>query len=99
MVAAKRTVCATTIKRRKDYQLSESRLFLHAISGCDTTSRPHGIGKVGVLKKYAALAESAATFMASESSKVALEKARERALLIMYGSQVDDLKTARLQKF
>ena len=59
----------------------------------------HRIGKVGVLKKYAALAESAATFMASESSKVAQGKAGERALLIMYGSQVDDLKTARLQKF
>ena len=99
MVAAKRTVCASTIKRRVDVQLSESLLFLHAVSGCDTTSRPHGIGKVGVLKKYAALAESAATFMASESSKVALETAGERALLIMYGSQVDDLKTARLQRF
>ena len=37
--------------------------------------------------------------MASESSKVALEKAGERALLIMHGSQVDDLKTARLQMF
>lgn len=37
--------------------------------------------------------------MASESSKVALEKPGERALLIMYGSYVDDLETARLQKF
>ena len=99
MVAANRTVCVTTIKRRVDVQLSESLLFLHAISGCDTTSRPHGIGKVGVLKNYAALEESAATFMASESSKVALEKAGERAPLIMYGSQAQDLKTARLQKF
>ena len=79
-------------------QLSESLLFLHAISSCDTTSEPHGIRKVGVLKKYAALAESAATFMANESSNVAQKQAREKALLIMYGSQVDDLKTARLQK-
>ena len=67
MVAASRIVCATTPKRRVDVQLSESLLFLHAISGYDTSSRPHGIGKVGVLKKYAALAESAATFMANES--------------------------------
>lgn len=37
--------------------------------------------------------------MASESLKVALEKAGERALLIMHGSEVDDLKTARLQTF
>ena len=54
---------------------------------------------MGFLKKSAALEESAATFMASESSKVVLEKAAERALLIMYGSKVDDLKPARLQKF
>ena len=99
MVAANRTVCTTTIKGRVDVQLSESVLFPHATSGCDTTLGPQGIGKGGVLKKYAALAESAATFMASESSKVALEKAGERALLIMYGSQAHDLKTARLQKF
>lgn len=30
---------------------------------------------------------------------MALEEAGERVLLIMYGSQVDDLKTARLQMF
>ena len=98
MFAASRTVWATTIKRRVDNQPSESLLFLHAISGCDTTTRPHGIGKAVVLKKYVALAKSAATFMASDSSKVA-PKAGERELLITYGSQVDDLKTARFQKF
>ena len=37
--------------------------------------------------------------MAGEFSKVSLEKAGEKAPLIMYGSQVDDLKTARLQTF
>ena len=68
-------------------------------SGCDTTSRSHWIGKVGVLKKYAALAESGATFLVRESLKVALEKADKRALLIMNRSRVDDVKTAMLQKF
>ena len=28
-------------------------LFLHAILGCDTTSRVHGIGKAAALNKYA----------------------------------------------
>ena len=37
--------------------------------------------------------------MAREASKVALEKEAKTALLIRYGSHVDDLKTARLQKF
>ena len=75
VVAANGTVSATTIKRRVDVQLSQSLLFLHAISGYDRTSRPHGIEKVKVLKKNATLAESTATFMARETSKVALEKA------------------------
>ena len=98
VVAANGTVSATTIKRRVDVQLSKSLLFFHAISGYDRTSRPHGIGKGKVLKKYATLAESTATFMARETSKVALEKAAKGALTIRYGSHVDDLKTAR-QKF
>ena len=74
VAAANGTVSATIIKRRVDVQLSKSLLFLHAISGYNRTSRPHGIGKVGVLKKYATLAESTATFMARETSKVSLEK-------------------------
>ena len=36
---------------------------------------------------------------ARDGYRVALEKAGERALHIMHGSQVDDLKTARLQTF
>ena len=32
-----------------DPVLSESLLFIHAISGCDTTSRPYGIGKVSAM--------------------------------------------------
>ena len=35
MVAESRPVCATTIKRRVDIQLSESLVFLHVISSCD----------------------------------------------------------------
>ena len=35
-----------------DPVLSESLLFIHAISGCDTTSRPYGIGKVSPMAKY-----------------------------------------------
>ena len=74
-----------------EWMSSYQSLFLDALSGCDTTSRPHGIGKVGVMKQYiyAAVEESAATFMARESSKVAQKKAGKRALLIMHRGQVD----------
>jgi len=49
IVAANRNVCAITIKRRVDVQLSESFLVFHAISGCDKTSiQGHmGSGKWG----------------------------------------------------
>ncbi|KAK3749685.1 hypothetical protein QZH41_004324 [Actinostola sp. cb2023] len=47
------------------------------LHGCDTTSRPHGIGKVTVLKKYAALKNSTYIFMSPSSSKEAIEKAGE----------------------
>ena len=51
MITAKHTECISTLKKKLDPHLSKSTLFLHAVSGCDTTSRPYGIGKVGVLKK------------------------------------------------
>ena len=34
-------------------------LFIHAISGCDTTSRPYGIGKTSAKDKAANLHEHA----------------------------------------
>ena len=88
MITAKQNVCITTLSKRLDPLLTKNLLFLHAVSGCDTTSRPFGIGKVGVLKKYAALENSASTFMSPASSKSDIEKEGERALLIMYGARL-----------
>jgi hypothetical protein len=36
---------------------------LHAISGCDTTSKLYGIGKVTVLKKYKTIIAEAEQFL------------------------------------
>ena len=100
MITAKQNVCITTLSKRLDPLLTKNLLFLHAISGCDTTSRPFGIGKVGVLKKYAALENSASTFMSPTSSKSDIEKEGERALLIMYGcATVSSLSSARFDRF
>ncbi len=62
-------------KKNLDPSLSEAFLFLHSISGCDTTSRPYGIGKVTVLLKYAALQKSTSIFMSPSSSKEDIKKA------------------------
>ncbi len=80
--------------------LSESVLFLHAMSGCDTTSRPYGIGKVTVLAKYATLKKFASIFMSSDSSREKIEKAGEDALLLIYGCTSSlNLSSARVTKF
>ena len=100
MITAKHTVCISTLKKKLDPHLSKSILFLHAVSGCDTTSKPYGIGKVGVLQKCKALEDSTSVFMSPSSSKEDIVNAGESALLVMYGCPTSPhLSTARLEKF
>ena len=40
------------VKEQLGDDVCHDLLFLHAILGCDTTSRVHGIGKAAALKKY-----------------------------------------------
>lgn len=100
MVTSKQTVCVTTLAKKLDPLLSGALLFLHAFSGCDTTSRPYGIGKVSVLKKYAELERCSSIFMSPSSSKAEIERAGEDALLIIYGCTTSlTLDSARVDKF
>ncbi len=99
MMTTKQTVCITTLKRNLDPSLAEALPFLHAISGCDTTSKPYGIGKVTVLTKYASLKPYTSVFMATSSSRKDIEKAGEDALRVIYGSSSSSLCAARVSKF
>ena len=100
MVTAKQTICITDLKKNLDPALTSALLFLHAISGCDTTSRPHGIGKVTVLAKYQALAQCASTFMLPTATKSAIVEAGDDALLVMYDCTTSpNLTAARVAKF
>ena len=100
MVTVKNTVCITTLKKKLDPPLSEGLLFLHAISRCDTISRPHGIGKVIILKKYVVLKNSTIIFKSLCSSKKDIERAEEKALLDIYCSaKSQNLNAARVEKF
>ena len=93
-------MCVTTLAKKLDPLLSGSLLFLYAFSGCDTTSRHYGIGKVSVLKKYAELAWCYSVFMSPSSSKAVIERAGEDALLIFYGCTTSlSLDSARVDKF
>ncbi len=80
--------------------LSHSLLFIHALSGCDTTSRPYGIGKTSAMGKYADLQEASKLFMLANSKHEDIEKAGNQALAILYGSVHGwDLNFERASKF
>ena len=77
-------------------------LFLHAILGCDTTSRVYGIGKVAALKKYAnSLHFREQTKVFNSSSTVDdIVVAGENALVSLYrGKPGEKLDGMRYQRY
>ena len=93
-------MCITTLKKKLDSALSESIFFLHALSGCDTTSRSYSIGKVTVLTKYTALNKSATVFMSPSSSQQDIQQEGEDVMLMIYGCTTSpSLNAARTSKF
>ena len=78
-------------------------LFLHALLGCDTTSRLFGIGKAAVLKKFRtnkALQQTAKVFDSVSASAEEIQLAGEKALVIMYNGKKDEtLNALRLSRY
>ena len=65
-------------------------LCLHAILGCDTMSRPCGIGKAASLKKYGQSAyfqDQAKVFDIPGSTQAEVATAGENALVVLYGGK------------
>ncbi|KAK6178791.1 hypothetical protein SNE40_011298 [Patella caerulea] len=93
----------TTARSLLGPSLCEHLLFLHAVSGCDTTSRLYGVGKQAVLtkaRKDAFLIQQARVFMDLTSSKEEIVKAVERAVVHLYnGKPHESVDVLRLQKF
>ena len=62
--------------------------FLHAILGCDTTSRPYGTGKAASLKKYVeSVYFQDQLFDIPESTQAEVATAGENALVVLYGGK------------
>ena len=77
-------------------------LFMHAILGCDTTSRLFGIGKGVVLTKanYPLFTDQANIFLNNSSSLEQIGKAGERVLMFIYGSNTSEsLDNLRYRQF
>lgn len=83
--------------------LCDHLIFLHAISGCDTTSRLYGVGKQAVLTKSRKdnfLLQLASVFMDQTSSREEIIKAGETAVVCLYnGNPNESVDMLRLRKF
>ena len=78
-------------------------LFLHAMLGCDTTSRLFGIGKGTILKKFKAnveLQKAAEVFDSTLSTSSQIESAGERVPVVMFGGKSNEsLNSLRHRKY
>ena len=74
---------------------------LHAISGCDTTSRLHGIGKITVLNKSEKIFAEARPFLSPDATPDEIENAGRRILCLIYDGRDNtfDLNKIRKRKF
>lgn len=88
--------CTWNIKATKQLlgpDICKHILFLHAVLGCDTTSRPHGIGKGASLKKFKEsdiFREQAEVFYAHSASTDDVAEAGEKVMVILYNGKSTD---------
>ena len=78
-------------------------LFLHAILGCDTTSRIFSLGKSLSLKKFRMddqFRECSKTFQREDASHEEIIEAGHKALVVLFnGKQGDTLNSLRMSRF
>ena len=74
-------------------KLCDHLLFVHAISGCDTTSRLFGLGKGVAVKKIEngpVFYNQAKVLRQPDQAKEVIIAAGEKALVSMYGGTEDE---------
>ena len=94
-----------TCKTKLGLEICSNLLFVHAVLGCDTTSRLYGIGKAAGLTKIQNnddFQNIARVFLQDGVSKNDVIEAGERALVILYGGDkgvgLDSLRYKRFQE-
>ena len=85
MQTGTRLIDISRIQKTLDVELSRTLLFIHALSGCDATSRPYGIGKTSAMSKYRSLTEYSKVFLKPNQQRADVEEAGNHALAILYG--------------
>ncbi len=91
------------VKHQLGEELCNNILFLHAIRGCNTTSRLHGIGKGNALKKFREgrhFHELAKVFDSPLSRKQDIIDAGENAVIVLYNGKPEmSLDTLRYKRY
>ena len=74
---------------------------IHAISGCDTTSKPYGVGKITVMRKSKQICKEAGPFLSESATHQQIEEAGRKILCLIYEENPTDydLDRIRLNKF
>ena len=100
MQTGTRLIDISRIQKTLDVELSRTLLLIHALSGCDATSRPYGIGKTSALSKYRSLTEYSKVFLKPNQQRADVEEAGNHALAILYGgTSGSDLNFERAPRF
>lgn len=86
-----------------DNAVVKNILFVHAILGCDTTSRVFGLGKalsMRMIQQKNLFEEQARVFLNSESTREEVIAAGEKAMVLLYkGEETENLDEMRLNRF
>ena len=86
------------VKEQLGKEVCRNLLFLHAITGCDTTSRLYGVGKATALKKFENVLhfKEQANVYSCHSAVSDVVTAGEKALVSLFGGKpVVGLNTLR----
>ena len=88
------------LQKSLEPSLSQSLLFIHALSGCDTTSRPYGIGKLSAMGKSCDLHLAAKLFLSADKTHKKIEEAGNQAIATIYACKYGpNLNFERASKF
>lgn len=100
---SRRVWCIKQSKELLGPQICDNLLFVHAILGCDTTSRLFGLGKGLAVKKVktdSLFREQSEMFHKSEQTPEDITAAGEKALVSLYGGTKEEgLDSLRYKRF
>ena len=87
------------VKEQLGKEVCRNLFFLHAITGCDTTSRLYGVGKAAVLKKFENILsfKEQANVFSCHSAVSNVVTAGEKALVSLFGGEKLASKTPHIE--